>query len=158
VNKAYPAPKPGSKVNWRSSELPAWNGPDDFKVFDWNPPDHQKHRWLPVKGHSDHILDHTPISETEYDAFGNGWKKWQIAAQEHYSLFENIETDNLRQYRFGTWDFQLQRMGIQFTCMMGKDINRAKPIAADDEHHFAVTMPEETGRRMFPFSKEEAPY
>ncbi|KAF3073260.1 hypothetical protein Trihar35433_9487 [Trichoderma harzianum] len=146
LNKAYPAPQPGSKLNWRPSLLPSWQGADDFQVSEWNPPDHQKHRWLPVKGHSDHILDRTPIVETEYDPFGPGWKKWQVAAQEHYSLFENIENNNLRQYRFGTWDFQLKRMGIQFTCMMGKDINLAKPIAADDEHHFAVTMPEQTGR------------
>ncbi|RFU76574.1 hypothetical protein TARUN_5659 [Trichoderma arundinaceum] len=146
LNKAYPAPKPGSKLNWRPSLLPSWQGADDFEVSEWNPPDHQKHRWLPVKGHNDHILDRTPIVETEYDPFGPGWKKWQVAAQEHYSLFENIETGRLRQYRFSTWDFQLKRMGIQFTCMMGKDINMAKPIAADDEHHFAVTMPEQTGR------------
>ncbi|TFB00788.1 hypothetical protein CCMA1212_007443 [Trichoderma ghanense] len=146
LNKAYPAPKPGEKLDWRPSMLPSWQGSDDFEVSEWNPPDHQKHRWLPVKGHSDHILDRTPIVETEYDPFGPGWKKWQVAAQEHYSLFENIENDNLRQYRFGTWDFQLKRMGIQFIAMMGKDINLAKPIAADDEHHFAVTMPEQTGR------------
>ncbi|KAJ3493182.1 hypothetical protein NLG97_g4900 [Lecanicillium saksenae] len=29
---------------------------------------------------------------------------------------------------------------------MGKDINAAKPIAQDDEQHFAVTMPQRTGR------------
>lgn len=104
-----------------------------------------------MKGRNDHILDRTPIAETEYDAFGKGWKKWQIAAQEHYSLFDNIENDSLDQYRFKTWDFQLRRMGIQFTVMMGKDINQAKPIDADDEQHFAVTMPERTGRRkLFP--------
>ncbi|KAH8121914.1 hypothetical protein FP744_10002925 [Trichoderma asperellum] len=146
INKAYPAPKPGSKLDWRPSALPSWDGPDDFNVIDWNPPDHQKHRWLPMKGRNDHILDRTPIAETEYDAFGKGWKKWQIAAQEHYSLFDNIENDSLDQYRFKTWDFQLRRMGIQFTVMMGKDINQAKPIDADDEQHFAVTMPERTGR------------
>ncbi|KAL7793700.1 hypothetical protein V8C37DRAFT_377925 [Trichoderma ceciliae] len=146
LNKAYPAPRPGSKLNWRPSLLPSWQGPDDFGVSEWDPPDHQKHRWLPVKGHSDHLLDRTPIVETEYDAFGPGWKKWQVAAQEHYSLFDNIESNNLRQYRFSTWDFQLKRMGIQFICMMGKDINLAKPIAADDEHHLAVFMPEQTGR------------
>ncbi|KAK5988603.1 hypothetical protein PT974_10089 [Cladobotryum mycophilum] len=146
LNKAYPAPKPGSKLDWRPSLLPSWQGKDNFEVKDWSPPDHQRHRWLPVKGKADHVLDNTPIMETEYDPFGPGWKKWQVAAQEHLSLFENIESGELDRYRFRTWDFQLKRMGIQFICMLGKDINLAKPIAGDDEHHFAVTMPERTGR------------
>ncbi|KOS16920.1 hypothetical protein ESCO_004912 [Escovopsis weberi] len=146
LNKAYPAPKAGSKLSWRPSLLPAWQGKDDFEVKDWNPPDHQRHRWLPIKGKTDHILDKSPIIETEYDAFGPGLKKWQVAAQEHMSLFENIEMDELDRYRFRTWDFQLRRMGIQFICILGKDINLAKPIAGDDEHHLAVTMPAKTGR------------
>jgi hypothetical protein len=44
------------------------------------------------------------------------------------------------------WDYRDLRMGLQFVVMTGKDINIAKPIDADDEGHFAVTMPRLLGR------------
>lgn len=145
----YPEPKEGEKFDWRASLLPAWEGSDKFDVKDWTSPGEKKHRWLPLKNRTDHVLDRTPIMETEYDAFGKGWSKWQLGAQEHYSLFEHLEKKELNQYRFHTWDFQYRRMGIQFIAILGKDINRAKPIAADDEQHLAVTVPQRLGRRKF---------
>lgn len=149
LDEQYPEPKHGESVDWHASSLPAWKGPEDFDPMDWKSPGNQKHRWLPLRGKTDHVLEKTPIAETEYDAFGKGWTKWPIGAQEHYSFLENLEKNELWRYKFNTWDFQLKRMGIQFVAIMGKDINVAKPIAADDEHHLAVATPEKLGRRKF---------
>ncbi|KAF4468156.1 hypothetical protein FALBO_4974 [Fusarium albosuccineum] len=133
------------KYDWHVSTLPAWHGPSEFSLDEWEADD-KHHRWLPLKGRADHILDRTPIETTEYHPMGRGWTEWKIGAQEHYSLFENLESNRLSQYKFDTWDFQFERMGIQFIAMLGKDINIAKPIAADDEDHFSCEMPRRLGR------------
>lgn len=146
AGKQYPAPEPGHQVDWRASKLPSWNGPSDMNASFWNSPDDKKHRWLPVRGKADHVLEKTPIIETQYDAFGTGLGRWQVAAQEHYSFLENLEAKELWRYKFNIWDFQRLRMGIQFIAMMGHDINAAKPIHRDDEEHFSVTMPRKLGR------------
>lgn len=138
--------------NWRPSALPDWTGKlkSDFDASDWYSPSKTPHRWLPIRGDDAYILaNRTPIAKTEYDPFGIGWRRWQVAAQEHYSMLENLENNELWRYKFNIWDFQTARMGIQLVALMGKDINDAKPIAKDDEHHFAVTMPKKTGRRKF---------
>ncbi|KAL6789796.1 hypothetical protein J3E68DRAFT_86980 [Trichoderma sp. SZMC 28012] len=133
-------------TDWRTSVLPSWEGPADFKQETWSAERHPKHRWLPVRGrNASYPLNDTPIAKVDY-TFGYSHKHWQVAAQEHYSLLENLEKDELWRYRFPTWDFQLKRMGIQFVAMMGKDINLAKPIPPDDEHHFTVEMPTRLGR------------
>lgn len=137
-----------STFDWRVSSLPTWDGPDDFdpeKIIAEAP-----QRWLPLRDRMHHILDHTPIEHTEYDPFGRGWHQWQIGAQEHYSFLEHLENNDLWRYKFYTWDFQYKRMGIQFIAIMGKDINAAKPIDKDDEHHLVVTMPRKLGRRKLP--------
>lgn len=139
----------GETTDWRPSRLPAWEGPSDFDYNAWEAPAGRKHRWLPVKGRKDHILNNTPVTESEYEG-GNAWASWRVAAQIHYSLLENLENDNLAQYRFPLWDFNLKRMGIQFVAIMGEDINLAKPIIPDDEEYFTVDMPKKLGRRKFP--------
>lgn len=147
VDKEYPAPEHGHQVNWRASALPAWEGnKDQVNASFWNSPDEKKHRWLPIREKSDHVLDKTPIVETQYDAFGTGLARWQIAAQEHYSFLEALEKNELWSYKFNIWDFQRNRMGIQFVALLGRDINAAKPISNDDEDHFAVAMPRKHGK------------
>ena len=144
----YREPKELQTVDWRASALSAWHGDREYRNWwNWTSPDNQKHRWLPVRGKNDHVLDRTPIEHTAYDPFGKGWSSWQIGAQEHYSFLENLENNELWRYQFHTWDFQYARVGIQFIAIMGKDINLAKPIAKDDEQHFAVTIPQKLGRR-----------
>ncbi|EQK98919.1 hypothetical protein OCS_05368 [Ophiocordyceps sinensis CO18] len=133
-------------VDWRASRLPSWEGPDDFSADEWESQDRQKHRWLPRRAKTDHVLDNTPISKTTYDASGPGWFRWQVGAQEHYSLLEHLENNEMWRYRYHLWDFQYLRVGIQCIAIMGSDINAAKPISPDDEQHFAVTMPEKLGR------------
>jgi hypothetical protein len=98
---------------WRASELPDWIEPAEFEApesgEDWN--DYVKkliprpkvmdesdrgssellfHRWLPVRGQA--TIQKTPISQTENGTFGGGWWSWAIAAQLHYSFFDNLET------------------------------------------------------------------
>ncbi|KAJ4270548.1 hypothetical protein NW762_002236 [Fusarium torreyae] len=134
------------KVSWSPADLPPWHGPEQFLLEKWEPDD-KKHRWLPLdKGGADHILDTTPIEATEYHPMGRGWTEWKIGAQEHFSFFENLWKKKLSAYKFDTWDFQYERMGIQFVAILGRDINRAKPIEADDENHFSCNMPRQLGR------------
>ncbi|KAF4444799.1 hypothetical protein F53441_11057 [Fusarium austroafricanum] len=133
------------KHEWNPSNLPPWNGPEGFSLENWEPS--TKHRWLPLEnGGKDHILDATPIEATEYHPMGHGWTEWKIGAQQHFSFFENLWNKKLSAYSFNTWDFQYERMGIQFIAILGRDINRAKPIEADDENYFSCSMPRMLGR------------
>lgn len=135
-------------MNWRPSRLPSWRGPPDFDVAKWNPPADRQHLWLPVTGKTDHLLHNTPIVHTVYDAYKDqGRWKWMAAAQQHYSLLENLERGELSKYKFHLWNYQELGMGTQLVAMTGKDINAAKPIGAAAERHFAVTMPRKIGRR-----------
>jgi hypothetical protein len=136
---------PFGQVDWRASHLPSWSGPEDFSATEWNP-DHSPHRWLPLRTSDDPAsyhaaLERTPIMESSYSAWGAGLSHWQLAAQEHYSFFEHLENNELWRYKFHTWDYDYDRMGIQFIAMMGRDINIAKPLEADDESYFTETMP-----------------
>jgi hypothetical protein len=137
-------------VEWRASKLPDWSAQADFNMsLDWEPA-YSKHRWLPVRPDSNRTIDDTPIAHTEYDAFGKGLKHWQVAAQEHYSFFENLEKNELFLYKFHHWDYQYGRMGIQFMAIMGDDINLSKPIPhRDDEHFFSEVMPKKLKRRRY---------
>src|SRR6201996_8323273 len=91
-------------IDWRASTLPDWSGPDDFEMdLEWKSA-YPKHRWLPLKpGTGNRTIDDTPIVQTGYDAFSKGLFHWQIAAQEHYSFFENLEKNELYRYKFHTW-------------------------------------------------------
>jgi hypothetical protein len=136
---------------WRASELPWWEGPNDFNYtafFEQSPNGaFHGHRWLPVRDVYD--VDGLPIMETTYDAFSKGWWNWYVAAQEHYSFFEHLENNELYRYKFTSWDYNYKRMGIQFVAMMGDDINAGKPIEQqDDEFYFSEVMPRRTRRRM----------
>ncbi|TWU70346.1 hypothetical protein ED733_000038 [Metarhizium rileyi] len=135
-------------VDWRASSLPEWSAAQDFDIGQWSPPEDRKHRWLPVRKRTPgHTLDGTPILSTTYNAYESpGWWNWVVGAQQHYSFFENLETDQLRRYRFDLWDYRDYRMGLQLVTMTGRDINSAKPIAEDDEGYFCVEVPKRTGR------------
>jgi hypothetical protein len=144
-----------STGNWRASALPMWDGPHDFNHTDYflQHPNgsYPNHRWLPVEQFN---TDETPIMDTAYDAFSKGLWHWQIAAQEHYSFFENLENNELFRYKMHTWDYNYARMGIQFVAMMGDDINLGKPIEQeDDEYYFSELMPYYTRRRRLSAAK-----
>lgn len=135
---------------WRASELPTWQGPPNFNFTDFflaHPNGaFPGHRWLPLRGKCNN--DNTPITLTHYDAFGEGWLFWYIAAQQHYSFLEHLENNELFRYKFPRWDYNYQRMGIQFVAIMGDDINKGKPITThDDEMYWSEVMTKMTGRR-----------
>jgi hypothetical protein len=134
------------RVNWRASRLPSWSGPEGFSATEWDP-DHAPHRWLPMRTNARDdpssyymSLERTPIVETSYNPWGAGLSHWQLAAQEHYSFFEHLENNELWRYKFHSWDYNYERMGIQFIAMMGRDINIAKPMEKDDEHYLSEVM------------------
>lgn len=76
-----------------------------------------------------------------------GWWWWPAGAQLHYSFLSRIEDRSLWRYKFRTWDFENERLGIQFIAIWGSDIIASKPIPADDEFHLSIQMPLITGRR-----------
>lgn len=139
-------PRANDLDDWRPSLLPTWNGSSNFDISSWNPLPGQKHRWLPTNNLQSFLLNNTPIVQTEYLMDSAGWHNWKIGAQQHYSLLENIEKNEMWRYRFHTWNYRALRMGLQFVAMTGKDINLGKPIEPDDEGYFTSAMPKKIGR------------
>lgn len=161
---------------WRASDLPKWDGSadweaagvsnDDFNKI-WQSADESqadtdnaeqkrddahefitKHRWLPTGNRSD--LWRTPISQAEYDAFGNGWSSWALAAQQHYSLLQNLEEDKKHLYYlnhgFGDdadalWDTTKHRLSINLLAVMGEDVLDHMDGMGDDEEWLSNALP-----------------
>jgi hypothetical protein len=165
---------------WRASELPDWIEPADFKApasrDDWN--DYIKklvprpktmdesqhrslelpfHRWLPVRGPA--ALQKTPISQTENGAFGGGWWSWAIAAQQHYSFFDNLEHNRKNVYYLGhgsslksdaIWDNTGDRISINFLALKGETIldNLDRMQAnGNDEVYLSEVLPKQLNKR-----------
>ena len=142
-------PKNSTPSNsWRASKLPRWSGPENFTISDkeeFKPP-FKGHRWLPLGG--DNNTDGTPIAMAEYHSFGKGWYRWEIAAQVHYSLLENLEKDpQLNMYKFNLWDTIYDRVSINCIAFMGDDILDNGPMPASDEEYLSQILPKKLGRR-----------
>jgi hypothetical protein len=152
----------GRETDWRVSKLPTWTGPEDFKfALEWEPPQSSlSHRWLPLRPTVPEVsanitvptkfplnIEDTPIRLTSYDPFSQGLWHWSIAAQEHYSFFENLENNELWKYKFHSWNYNYTRMGVQMIAIMGDDINAGKPMTeTDDEYYFTQVMPQKLRR------------
>ena len=96
----------------------------------------------------DYDTDQTPIAMTGYDAHSKGLERWDVAAQQHYSLFENLEKDSeLNVYKFNLWDTVYDRLSINFIAFMGDDILDNGPIPADDEEYLTSILSRKLGRR-----------
>ncbi|KAL8920436.1 MAG: hypothetical protein Q9172_004483 [Xanthocarpia lactea] len=159
----------GAKA-WRASALPVWDEEgdmsfpvtmdksDDGSVLEAdNPaaPPFKGHRWLPLPDPKKNIYK-TPMSKTEYNAYGPDWKSWALAAQVHYSLLENIEKNQLHLYHYGSsspsssegiWDTAFGRMNINFMAIWGKDVLDNLPFdSGDDEHELSVGIPVKLNR------------
>ena len=133
-----------SLVSWRASELPSWSDSAEFNHQQEFDPPAENHRWLPLDVGSP--LDGTPITITAYHPHGSGWTNWAIAAQEHYSLLEHIEKEELEKYDFDTWDYQYDRLSINMIAIWGDDIVDNRP-GGDDEYFLTVELPNKLGRR-----------
>ncbi len=135
------------KGSWRASELPEWSGPMDVDFTqDFKAP-FEGHRWLPLpKGMSE---DKTPITTTTYDKASRGWSSWAVAAQQHYSLLEHLENDNLAVYHLGMWDFKYDRISAHVLAFWGRDVRENLPFPSDDEGYLSEELPKKLKRRGF---------
>ena len=152
---------------WRASSLPQWKGDNitfplgrgtnnDGVVEPDDPgaPPFSGHRWLPLRDNNNSLM-RTPISETEFDAYGNGWKSWAIAAQQHYSLLQNIEAGEMDRYHFGRKTNEREsiytmgdsRMNINFLCILGDDVVANFPFPDVDEPALSWKLPQKLQRR-----------
>ncbi|GIK07900.1 hypothetical protein Aspvir_003570 [Aspergillus viridinutans] len=91
---------PAADLDWRTSNLPPWTGPEDFRVLKGFAPPGNKHRWLLS---DDEQVDRTPISTSMYTTDGPGFTDWTVKAQQHYSFLHHLELDELHRYKFPKW-------------------------------------------------------
>ncbi|KAB8342806.1 hypothetical protein FH972_022404 [Carpinus fangiana] len=149
-------PDRDARPTWRASELSIYSGDPEIDITSSkvNAP-YKGHRWLPVDGSrvSKPARLFTPIGQAvakEELAMDEFFMNWAVAAQQHYSLFANIENDTLARYWPGDgsafWDTQYTRFNLNFFAVWGKDIAENMPIAADDEKDLTVTLPRRTKR------------
>ena len=156
-------------VAWKPSHLPMWQPKKSGQSTDVTHgkeglPAHNasavskggspypNHRWLPLRSHDMNIYE-TPIADTEYDPFSNDWKEWSIAAQQHYSLFENLEQKSVDKYTMGgdgIWNLRRMRGNINLVAFWANDIMDNLPFddSGDDEHQLTVALPKKTRRGM----------
>lgn len=141
-----------SLPSWRPSEHPFWEGPNDFQwPLDKEPPS-DGHRWLRVE--DDKALNRTPVAKLTYDFWGQTYESWAIAAQQHYSLLENIEKETLENYKFSPpWNMRGERIRINALAILGDDILDTDvnnwPNNRGDEDMIALDLPKNLNRRTF---------
>ena len=140
-------PENASTKSWRASELPQWREDGTFSHNVKFAPPSPNHRWLPLG--PGYTLDGTPIETTTYDAWGPAWNNWAIAAQEHYSFLEHLETEDLEKYHYDLWNYRFARLSINMIAVWGDDIADNVPFdsGADDEQTLTVDLPRQLGRR-----------
>lgn len=129
---------------WRASDLPPWDGPDDFKVPESYRPPFHGHRWLPTNRST---VDNTVALNSEFSFNGPGIFSWPIGAQHQYSFLEHLENNDLWRYKFPLWDHQYERMAITFICIWGEDISTNGPIPKGGDHFLTVELPRSKNRR-----------
>jgi hypothetical protein len=162
---------------WKVADLPVWRNATDWEYLpdgDLNKEllkflpsgaegeevsELAPHRWLPLSDPLD--ISKTPIAKASYDPFGPGWKQWGIAAQQHYSFFQNLETGQLGSYYlnhgFGvdapaTWDHTGDRLSINMLAVTGDMILENWDDMArfnDDERFLTLEIPRITNKRKF---------
>ncbi|WEW55522.1 hypothetical protein PRK78_000953 [Emydomyces testavorans] len=136
--------KANSNKAWRPSAHPYWTGPLDFTwPLDANPPT-KDHRWLRVE--DDKALSRTPVANLKYEVWGNTYTSWAIAAQQHYSFLENLETGNLHLYKFEQpWNMANERIRINVLAVMADDILDSDidtwPKERSDEEMIVMELP-----------------
>ena len=157
---------------WRASALPSYQPaegsdeiipfPDTEKDFagaraeigDIGGPPYANHRWLPLRDNGT-LLPLTPIWRTEYAPNSADWCGWQLGAQQHYSLLQNIESDDLSAYHFGDkdglWNMRYMHANINLMAVWADDIldNLPFDVEEDDEAHFSIHLPKKFKRQTY---------
>jgi len=147
-------PSSGLSTSWRASELPTYGGPPEgpkgFTIDGNSEAPFEGHRWLPVRPPNGSVFDlgYSPASTITYDAFGPGsLRSWAVAAQTHYSFLQHLEDGGTWRYKFDTWDYQYERLSINFYAVRGSDIIEVFPFPeGDDEDYLTRTRPRQTKR------------
>lgn len=138
--------------SWKPSRDPPWAGAADYTwPLDKKPP-HKNHRWLRVA--DDKMITQTPASSLKYEVWGESYTSWAIAAQMHYSFFENLESNSLHRYKFNKpWDMDGERIRINFMCVYADDILDTGvehwPTDRSDEDMIVIDLPKKLRRREF---------
>ncbi len=136
--------------DWRASKLPRWNGNRHQVVNMHTKAPFKGHRWLPLGPSAE--IERTPLGALgtsksfEYAPNGTSFRSWAIAAQTHYSFFENLEKEELWRYKFDIWDYHYERISINFLAFMGDDIV-AHPVRGSDEQYLTVSLPKKLKKR-----------
>ena len=90
----------------------------------------------------------TPITAASYNKGGPGFYSWVVAAQTHYSFLQNLENHDLWKYKFDIWDYDYERLSINFICVWGDDIVDNRPFGInDDERFLTMILPPRLKRR-----------
>jgi hypothetical protein len=157
-----PANRPNK--TWRASQLPSYSGPRDgpegFKPDGTSAAPYNGHRWLPVREKPSIPESNEennkafpdppyPVTKVTYDAFGPSLSNWGAAAQLHYSFLQHLEHGETWKYKFHLWDYQYERLSINFFGIRGKDIMDVYPFPkGDDEGYLTVDRPREIRRHV----------
>lgn len=139
----------GRRPSWKDSDLPEYptaslpDGDDLFIPVESRPPFH-KHRWLPLPKSSKYLMRSpfgTGLSLPDPKTSTKGSVNWQIAAQEHYSLFHHIEHDSLGVYSFGRnsdglWNTWFQHYNVNFMAFKGSTMKKRPFWGSPRDSHF----------------------
>jgi hypothetical protein len=91
----------------------------------------------------------TPASTHTYDAFGPSLHNWAAGAQTHYSFLQHLEQGDTHKYEFDMWDYQYERLSINFLALRGSDILDVFPFPVqDDERYLTQERSRELGRHV----------
>ena len=110
---------------WRASQLPQWEGPNDFKVHKGFVAPFQNHRWLRS---GDYEGDRTPIGTSMYTDEGPGLDHWTVSAQQHYSFLHHLELGGLHHYKFPVWNKPKGAVSRNFLCFEGGDASVVRSL------------------------------
>ncbi|PLB36982.1 uncharacterized protein BDW47DRAFT_44469 [Aspergillus candidus] len=115
---------------WRASQLPPWEGPNDFKVQMGFVAPSQNHRWLRS---GDYDGDRTPIGMSMYSDEGPGLDHWTVSAQQHYSFLHHLELGGLHHYKFPVWNNPNGAVSRNFLCFEGGDASVVQSLIEHGE-------------------------
>ena len=133
---------------WQVSSLPShdealveWYFPDGhftgFQLGEESGPPFKGHRWLPLRPSDEYSLSVTPIAGSRYGDVSKSQWQWSIAAQEHYSFFQNLEEGRLDRYWNGNgeglWNLHGLRYTNNFVAIWGKSVAAMPPRKGDEE-------------------------
>lgn len=140
--------------SWRASQLPSYQGPDvpdDFHANGTTPAPFEGHRWLPVRSPPGKYFDisQSPAGTLTFHPHGPGWTNWAASAQTHYSFLQHLEDGDTGRYHFDIWDYNYERLSINFLAIRGRDIAANFPFPHDDDEWWlTVGHPKELGQHV----------